>query len=99
MLLGFGFALFSSPNMNAVMGSVEKKSYGVASGTLGTMRAVGQVLSMGTTILIFSVMIGNVQITPDTYPLFLRSVRWAFVFFTAFCGGGILVSLARGRIR
>jgi len=99
MLLGFGFALFSSPNMNAVMGSVEKKSYGVASGTLGTMRAVGQVLSMGTTILIFSVMIGNVQITPDTYPLFLRSVRWAFVFFTGLCGGGILASLARGKVR
>jgi len=63
------------------------------------MRAVGQVLSMGTTILIFSVMIGNVQITPDTYPLFLRSVRWAFVFFTGLCGGGILASLARGKVR
>jgi EmrB/QacA subfamily drug resistance transporter len=99
MLLGFGFALFSSPNMSAVMGSVEKKFYGVASGTLGTMRAVGQVLSMGTTILIFSVLIGNVQITPDTYPHFLRSVRWAFVFFSVLCSGGILASLARGKVR
>jgi EmrB/QacA subfamily drug resistance transporter len=99
MLLGLGLALFSSPNMNAVMGSVERKSYGVASGTLGTMRAMGQVLSMGTTILIFSMTIGKVQITPDIYPLFLRGVRWAFVFFTALCGGGILASLARGRVR
>ena len=98
MLLGFGFALFSSPNMNAVMGSVDKKAYGVASGTLGTMRAVGQVLSMGTTILIFSIMIGEVQITPDIYPLFLSSLRWAFTFFTALCVGGILASLARGRV-
>jgi EmrB/QacA subfamily drug resistance transporter len=98
MLLGFGFALFSSPNMNAVMGSVDKKAYGVASGTLGTMRAVGQVLSMGITILIFSVMIGEVQITPDIYPVFLSSLRWAFTFFTALCCGGILASLARGRV-
>ena len=38
ILLGFGYALFSSPNMNAIMGSVERKSYGVASGMLATMR-------------------------------------------------------------
>ena len=36
--LGFGFALFSSPNMNAIMGAVEKKYYGIASGTVATMR-------------------------------------------------------------
>ncbi len=99
MLLGLGFALFSSPNMSAVMGSVEKKAYGVASGTLGTMRAMGQVLSMGTTILIFSMTIGNVPITPDIYPVFLRGLRWAFMLFTVLCSGGILASLARGRVR
>jgi hypothetical protein len=36
-LPGFGFALFSSPNTNAVMRSVEKRSCGVASGTLVTI--------------------------------------------------------------
>ncbi|MFH1323412.1 MAG: MFS transporter, partial [Methanobacteriota archaeon] len=35
IILGFGFALFSSPNTNAVMSSVEKRFYGVASATLG----------------------------------------------------------------
>jgi predicted MFS family arabinose efflux permease len=44
---GFGFAFFSSPNTNAVMSSVEKKFYGVASATLGTMRLTGQIFSMG----------------------------------------------------
>ncbi|MCX5802842.1 MAG: MFS transporter, partial [Proteobacteria bacterium] len=34
-LLGFGFALFSSPNTNAIMSSVESRLYGVASATLG----------------------------------------------------------------
>jgi len=37
-VLGLGFAFFSSPNTNAVMCSVDRKFYGVASGTLGTMR-------------------------------------------------------------
>ena len=56
ILLGFGFALFSSPNTNAVMSSVENRFYGVASGTLGTMRMMGMVFSMGITILIFSIV-------------------------------------------
>jgi EmrB/QacA subfamily drug resistance transporter len=32
ILLGTGFALFSSPNMSAIMGAVEKRHYGQASG-------------------------------------------------------------------
>jgi MFS family permease len=55
VLLGFGFALFSSPNINAAMSSVEPRFYGVASGTLGTMRLIGQMLSMGVAMLIFAV--------------------------------------------
>ena len=53
ILLGFGFALFSSPNINAVMSSVEKRFYGVASAMLGTMRLVGQTFSMGIAMVIF----------------------------------------------
>jgi MFS family permease len=40
VILGFGFTLFSSPTINAVMSSVENRFYGVASGTLGTMRGL-----------------------------------------------------------
>jgi EmrB/QacA subfamily drug resistance transporter len=99
ILLGFGFALFSSPNTNAVMGSVEHRYFGVASGTLGTMRTMGMVLSMGITIMIFSIVIGKVRITPQYYPVFLKSTKIAFTFFTVLCLGGILASLARGKVR
>jgi EmrB/QacA subfamily drug resistance transporter len=98
-LLGFGFALFSSPNTNAVMSSVENRFYGVASGTLGTMRVMGMVLSMDITILIFSIYIGKAQITSEYYPLFLRCVRMTFAFLAILCIGGILASLARGKVR
>jgi nitrate/nitrite transporter NarK len=40
-LLGFDFASFSSPNTNAVMGAIEPRVYGIASGILGTMRLLG----------------------------------------------------------
>ncbi len=99
ILLGFGFALFSSPNTNAVMSSVENRFYGVASGTIGTMRMMGMVLSMGITVLIFSAYIGKVRITPEYYPAFLKCTKTAFAFFTVLCLGGTLASLSRGRVR
>ena len=99
IVLGLGFALFSSPNTNAVMSSVDKKYFGVASGTLGTMRLTGQMLSMGIATLIFAVYIGRVQITPEQYPLFLKSTQVAFLVFGLLCLAGILASLARGRLR
>lgn len=99
VLLGFGFALFSSPNTNAVMSSVEKRLYGVASATLGTMRLTGQMLSLGIAMLIFSIYIGKVQITPEYHPLFLASIRTALIIFAGCCFGGIFASLARGKVR
>ena len=99
ILLGFGFALFVPPNTNAVMGSVESRFYGVAAGTLGTMRMMGMALSMGMTILIFSIYIGKVQITPEYYGTFLRTTKLAFTFLAILCFGGVLASLARGNVR
>jgi EmrB/QacA subfamily drug resistance transporter len=99
VVLGFGFAFFSSPNTNAIMSSVEKRHYGIASGTVGTMRVLGQMFSMGIATVIFAVYIGRVQITAVHYPEFLKSVRLAFVTFSSLCLVGILASFARGRIR
>jgi MFS family permease len=99
MVLGTGFALFSSPNTNAVMSSVEKRFYGIASATLGTMRLTGQMFSMAVTMLIFALLIGRVQITPEHYPAFLKSMKIAFTCFTGLCFFGIFASLSRGRIR
>jgi MFS family permease len=99
ILLGFGFALFSSPNTNAVMSSVEKKFYGVASATLATMRLTGQMLSMGIAMLVFAVYIGRAQITPENYPAFLTSAKTAFIIFAVLCFGGIFASLSRGKVR
>jgi EmrB/QacA subfamily drug resistance transporter len=99
ILLGLGFAFFSSPNMSAIMGSVQRRYYGVASGTLGTMRLVGQMLSIGIASLLFALYIGRVEITPAAYPPFLQSARTAFVIYALLCVGGIFASLARGELR
>ncbi|HSV96742.1 MAG TPA: MFS transporter [Spirochaetota bacterium] len=99
VVLGLGFALFSSPNTNAVMSSVESRHYGVASGTLGTMRLTGQMFSMGIAMLIFALVMGRVPITPEHYGQFLASARIAFTIFSALCFAGIFMSLARGKVR
>jgi len=99
ILMGFGFALFSSPNTNAVMSSAPKTAYGVASATLATMRQVGMVFSMGVAMLMFTLYIGRVQITPEYYPLFQQSMQTSFIIFAILCFGGIFASLARGKVR
>ena len=99
LLCGFGFALFSSPNTSAIMGSVERQQLGVAAATTGVMRLVGQMLSMGIAALLVSVYVGEVQITPDRYPSFLRAFRAAFLVFALLCSGGIVASLSRGRVK
>lgn len=98
-VIGLGLALFSSPNTNAVMSSVESRHYGIASGTLGTMRQTGQMLSMGIAMLIFAMVMGRIPITPEHYGQFITSARIAFAIFTALCFAGIFMSLARGRVR
>lgn len=99
LIMGFGFALFSSPNMNAIMGSVDKRLYGIASASVGTMRLLGQMLSMGIVTLIFSLYIGREQITPQSYSMLIKSVQVAFFVFSCFCAGGVFFSLYRGRLR
>ena len=98
MLLGLGFGLFSSPNTNAVMSSVQRRLYGVASATLSTMRTVGQTLSIGMAVLIFAIVIGHVEITPAYYPQLMTSIRLTFTLFAVLCVFGIFASLSRGTL-
>jgi EmrB/QacA subfamily drug resistance transporter len=96
-LLGLGFALFSSPNTNAVMGSVDRRQYGIASATLGTMRLVGNMLSMGVAVMLLALLMGNVPIVPEHFEAFLSCVRTAFPLFAGLCLVGVFASLARGK--
>jgi MFS family permease len=95
--LGFGLSVFSSPNTNAIMSSVEKRLYGVASSTLGTMRLTGQMLSLGITMIIFAVFIGRVEVVPEVYSALTGSINIAFIVFSGLCLVGILASLVNSR--
>ncbi|MFH1001143.1 MAG: MFS transporter [Bacteroidota bacterium] len=97
MLLGLGFALFSSPNSNSIMSSVERKHLGIASGSLGTMRMIGQMLSMGFAMMLFAYFIGQSKIESTNLPQLLNAIQIAFIIFAFLCFIGVFASLARGK--
>jgi len=99
LVIGLGFALFSSPNSNAIMGSVDKKHLGVAASSLSTTRVLGQMFSMAVVTLAFALMMGAAPLSPEYYPSLLQSIRLSL--FTAAClsFAGIYLSMARGNVR
>jgi len=95
LLMGIGFGLFSSPNSNAIMSSVEKRHLGVASGAVGTMRMVGQMMSMGIAMMLIALFIGKNPVNPSNYPGLISAMRTGFLIFSVLSFLGIFASLAR----
>jgi EmrB/QacA subfamily drug resistance transporter len=98
-ILGLGYGLFSSPNTNAIMSSVETRYLGLASAMVSTMRSIGQMLSLAIAMLVFSAVIGTVRISPAVYPKLQQSVNIAFAVFFVLGLIGIAASYARGTVR
>lgn len=99
VFLGLGFALFSSPNVSMIMGSVPPRYLGVASGMNASMRTLGMMTSMMIITLIFAYLMHGQQVTPETQKDFLNSMRTALLIFCALCVVGIGCSLGRVRDR
>ncbi len=97
--VGLGFALFSSPNMNTIMSSVERRQYGQASGLASSMRVFGQIISKSSVSLIFSLLFGSRSIEEVPNPVFLQAMRWGFIIFTLIGLPGIYFSFNRGNLK
>lgn len=95
VLLGLGFGIFSSPNTNIIMSSVDKKYYGLASATMGTMRLTGQAFSMGIAIMAISLVVGNVKLSPAVHTELIGSMRITFIICFVLCLFGIYASSVR----
>jgi len=99
IIMGTGFGLFSSPNMNTIMSSVDRRQLGIASGTSSTMRVVGQMMSMMITTLIFSIFFNGTQLKEADNLLFITSIRLTFAISGMICLAGIYFSNNRGYLR
>ncbi len=96
---GFGFSLFSSPNVNAIMGSVEKRFLGSANGVMATMRLFGQMTSMVLVTLVFALIIGPVEIDISNYDALEKAIQLTFTIAACLCLPGLYFSMARGKVR
>lgn len=97
LFIGSGMALFSSPNTNAVMRSVTPGEYGVASATMATMRQAGMAFSMGITLFLFTIYIGQAEIGPSEAAALVSAQQVAFWIYALLCIVGVLISLVRVR--
>lgn len=96
--MGLGFALFSSPNMNTIMSSVDRSSYAQASGTAGTMRVVGQIVSMTIATFFFALFMGKIPIEEASEGVFVMIINRAFMIFGLAAMAGIYFSYSRGKL-
>ncbi len=97
MLIGAGFGIFITPNSTAIMGSVERRQFGVASGMIGAMRTLGMAASLTTIALIFSLFMGEHEITRETLPTFLLSMKTGLVVYAMLSCLGVILSFGRGK--
>jgi MFS family permease len=96
--LGVGYAFFSGPNQAAIMGSVERKDVGLAGACVGTMRVVGQALSIALATLVLAVVVGRQEMQPSDYPQFLTATHITFAVMAALSALSVVASLARGDV-
>ncbi len=99
ILLGMGFGLFSTPNMTAIMGSVEPQYYGTASSLVGTMRTLGMLFCMTIITVILTIFLGDQEITLKNSELFVTSMSTSMVVFCMLSLVGILFTLGWGKQR
>nr|WP_319372513.1 MFS transporter [uncultured Methanobacterium sp.] len=99
VLVGLGLGLFSTPTNRNFLESLTSKYYGVGSATLSTMIFIGQTMSLGVLLLILTGFMGNVQIEPSNYPLFMEGLHVSFWLFAIFGAVGAVVTyLAGGKL-
>lgn len=95
VVTGLGFAMFSSPNTNAVMSCVEKEDYGVASSILATMRSIGHTFSMVIVTITVTVLASDMALADVPADVLIKVIRVSFIVFTAICIAGVFISLKR----
>jgi EmrB/QacA subfamily drug resistance transporter len=97
--IGLGYAVFISPNTNAIMSSVGRRTYGLAASMVSTMRVFGQMLSMSAAAVLLAVYVGDATLDASRGSSLNAAMDAAFLGAAGLCAVGILLSWARGETR
>ena len=106
VLFGFGTALFASPNISSVMGSVPAEKRGVANGIRMTINQTASVLSVPFSLLLMTLVmpyaklskiVGSSQlINSNEIPIFMKAINHACFILGIIVLLAIIPSLLRG---
>ena len=94
---GFGFAVFSAPNTNAIMERVREEDYGIANSIVATMRTYGQSASMGIVSVVMGMILGDLPMEEAQIPDLILTVRTSFYVFIVLCVMAVFLSAFRGK--
>lgn len=106
ILFGLGRALFISPNVSSIMGSVPAQRRGVANGVRTTLTQTGNVLSVPLSLLLMTFIMpyarlsqitgGSQLIGSDELLIFLKAINYACFILGIITATAIIPSLLRG---
>ena len=99
LTLGFGFGLFTTPNNNAALSSVNRERLGIASALLNLSRVIGNMTGIAMVLILVSLILGGARLEPDQYPALLVTIRWALALSCIYAILGGFFSYTRGNIR
>jgi EmrB/QacA subfamily drug resistance transporter len=99
MTLGVGFGLFTTPNNNAALSSVEKSRLAIASALLNLARVSGNMIGTGIVLMLVSIFIGQVKIEPIQYPALLIVIHLALGTSCLLSLTASYFSYSRGNVR
>lgn len=95
IIAGTGFAMFSSPNNNAIMNCVEPKDYGITNSIIATMRNYGQSSGMAVINIITVLILGDGTLEAAKVGDIISMIHISFIVFSIICVSGIIFSLSR----
>ncbi len=95
---GFGFALFSSPNTNAIMSRVAPQDRGQGMAIVSTMRTVGQSFSMCIVTVLVNLKLGAQTLQSVPKDVLIGTMRLIFMVFAGICVAGAVISSVRSTL-
>lgn len=96
VFVGLGFGLFSAPNNNAAIGSVPADRLSIASALINLARTMGNMFSSAIVMVLFTVVLGDVAITPQQHPQLLLVIEIAMLMSALYVAVAGVFSYRRG---
>ena len=97
--LGLGFGLFTTPNNNAALSSINRERLSIGSALINLSRVTGNMLGTAVVLVLVSIIIGNQQIEPSRYGALLQVIHWVLALSCTYTLVGSWFSFRRGNIK